>query len=75
MLKANAAVELLTAHNLRMHSTKSSGGVLYILRYLPGVTVFGYPAGRKTAEIACCKACQGFSLSRRLRRARDVFVG
>jgi hypothetical protein len=37
-----------------------------MVRYIPGVTVLGYPAGRNTAEIACCRACEGFSVNRRV---------
>jgi hypothetical protein len=36
--------------------------------YVPGVTVLGYPAGRKTAETVCRRVCQGFALNERLRR-------
>jgi len=63
----NGGVELLTVGNLCMFNEKFWPRV--ITRSLPGVTVFGYPAGRNAAEIACRRAFQGFSLNRRLPQA------
>lgn len=43
-----------------------------VLRCSPGVTVFGYPAGRNIAEMLRPRACKGFSLKSRFREVSVV---